>query len=133
MAERYPILVLGGYGVFGSRICRRLARDPGIRLIIAGRSAANAESMANAICTEIPEAEALGIAVDMNEGLVDALKNHKPKLVIQTVGPFQGQGYNVVERCIDHGVHYLDLADDRAFVANFDQFDAAEKSARSLR
>ena len=62
MPERFPILVLGGYGVFGSRICRRLARDPGIRLIIAGRSAARAESMASAVCAETPDAEAIGIA-----------------------------------------------------------------------
>ena len=34
------ILVLGGYGLFGSRISRTLAGDAGLTVIIAGRSGA---------------------------------------------------------------------------------------------
>ena len=33
---------------------------------------------------------------------------------------FQGQDYGVAECCIRHGVHYLDLADDAAFVHGID-------------
>ncbi|MDD9915985.1 MAG: saccharopine dehydrogenase NADP-binding domain-containing protein [Rhodospirillaceae bacterium] len=132
MPERFPILVLGGYGVFGSRICRRLARDPGIRLIIAGRSAARAESMADAVYAETPDAEAMGIAIDMNENLGAVLDAQRPKLLIHTVGPYQGQHYRVVEQCIERGIHYLDLADDRTFVAKFDRLNAAAKKQKTL-
>jgi hypothetical protein len=37
--------------------------------------------------------------------------------VIHTSGPFQDQGYDVAQACIAQGVHYLDLADGRKFVA----------------
>ena len=33
----HGILVLGGYGFFGKRICAALAKDPAIALYIAGR------------------------------------------------------------------------------------------------
>jgi hypothetical protein len=37
--------------------------------------------------------------------------------VIHTAGPFQGQSYSVAVACIGAGVHCIDLADGRAFVA----------------
>ena len=40
------IMVLGGYGNFGARICRALAGDPTIRLLVTGRSASKAQRMA---------------------------------------------------------------------------------------
>ena len=43
------ILVLGGYGLFGSRISRTLAGDAGLTVIIAGRSGARAQQLAAAI------------------------------------------------------------------------------------
>lgn len=132
MSDRYPILVLGGYGVFGSRICRRLAVDPAIRLIIAGRSGGKAEALAAAIGSETPGADATGVALDMEDDLADALRRHKPKLLIHTVGPFQSQDYRVAETCIDLGIHYLDLADDRAFVTGFAVHDAAARKRKTL-
>ena len=40
------ILVIGGYGNFGSFISRRLAREPDVTLIIAGRSGDKAKALA---------------------------------------------------------------------------------------
>jgi saccharopine dehydrogenase-like NADP-dependent oxidoreductase len=34
------VVVLGGYGNFGARICRALAGDAGIELVVAGRDEA---------------------------------------------------------------------------------------------
>ena len=42
-------------------------------------------------------------------------------VVVHVAGPFQGQDYAVAELCIRHGVHYLDLADDSAFVRGIDR------------
>ncbi len=127
MAERYPIMVLGGYGVFGERICRRLAKDPAIRLIIAGRSSSTAMTLAAMIRAETPNARVSGIAIKVPDNLGAALTAHKPKLVIHCCGPFQGQGYEVPAICIDRAVHYMDLADDRTFVAKFDGLDDAAR------
>jgi len=40
--------------------------------------------------------------------------------------------YAIAEICIAQGVHYVDLADARAFVAGFDRLDAAAKAAGIL-
>jgi hypothetical protein len=127
-ATRYPILVLGGYGVFGAKICRRLAKDPAIRIIIAGRSLEKAEALVSAIRSETPGAEVEARAVILPEGLAAALGDLGPQLVIHNAGPFQGQDYAVPKACIEGGVDYLDLADDREFVAGFDVLDAAARS-----
>jgi nucleoside-diphosphate-sugar epimerase len=40
------ILILGGYGMFGGRLARLLADEPGLALIIAGRSLDKARAFA---------------------------------------------------------------------------------------
>jgi hypothetical protein len=53
-------------------------------------------------------------------------------MVVHTSGPFQGQDYRVPAACIEAGVHYVDLADSRAFVAGIDALDAAARQAGVL-
>jgi hypothetical protein len=127
-AARYPILVLGGYGVFGAKICRRLAKDPAIRLIVAGRSLAKAQALVSAIRTATPDAEVEAKVVVLPLGLAAALRELRPRLVIHNAGPFQAQDYAVPMACIEAGVDYLDLADDRQFVAGFEVLDAAARA-----
>ena len=43
------ILVLGGYGNFGARICRALAGDAGIELLVAGRDERRATAFAESL------------------------------------------------------------------------------------
>ena len=57
MRPPFAILVLGGTGVFGSRICRRLARDPSLRVFVGGRSRAKAERLARQIRQATPSAD----------------------------------------------------------------------------
>lgn len=105
------ILILGGYGTFGSHIARKLSQEKDLFVIIAGRREEKA----------MAEAQKLGVAwqvADINGDLGAALKAASPDIVIHTCGPFQGQSYHVAESCIAQGCHYIDLADGRAFVAN---------------
>ena len=46
MANKLKVLVLGGYGTFGSRVVRLLADEPDLHLIIAGRSYGKARGFA---------------------------------------------------------------------------------------
>ena len=130
--DRFTVLVLGGTGVFGSRISRRLAADRVIRVLVAGRSAAAAEDLAAELRREMPAAEAAGLAVTVPHGLGAALAGNGVDLVVNCVGPFQGQGYDVPETCIRHRVHYIDIADGREFVCNFPRLDAAARAAGVL-
>jgi short subunit dehydrogenase-like uncharacterized protein len=116
------ILILGGYGNFGSYIARRLATDPNIALMIAGRSMAKAAALAGAIGAEAYE-------IDIGGDLAAALAAAAPDVVIHTVGPFQGQSYRVAEACIAAGAHYLDLADARGFVTGIGTLDERARAA----
>lgn len=121
------VLILGGYGNFGSFIARMLARDDAIQLIIAGRSIEKAEAFALTLQAKHPP---LAARVDIEHGLAESLAELTPDIVIHTSGPYQGQDYHVAKACIQQGCHYIDLADAREFVANIGALDtqAKEKS-----
>jgi saccharopine dehydrogenase-like protein len=119
--------VLGGAGIFGSRICRRLARHHGVRIIAAGRSRGALAALGAELGWRIET-----LAIDAPRQLADGLTSTGAQLVIHTAGPFQGQDYAVAELCIEHGVHYIDIADGRDFVAGFARLDAAARSAGVL-
>lgn len=118
------VLVLGGYGNFGGYVCRELAADTRVQLIVAGRSRAKAEAFAE----ELAAANAAeAAAVDIGDPA--AMAACRPNLVIHTVGPFQTQDYRVVEAAIACGAHYCDLADARAFVAGIGALGALAREA----
>ncbi len=108
-------LVLGGYGNFGARICRALAADPGIVLLVAGRDAQRAAAFASSI-----GGNARGVRIDAQApGFADTLRELGVELVIHTAGPFQRQDYRVPQAVAQAGAHYIDLADGRRFVCDF--------------
>src|SRR5215831_9105939 len=115
------VLIIGGYGNFGSYIARRLAGDGEIRLLIGGRSVAKARTF---IASIRPVHPAEAHAIDINGGLPEALARIAPDIVIHTSGPFQTQDHRVARACIAHRCHYLDLADARDFVATIASLDA---------
>lgn len=123
------VVVLGGYGNFGKRICEHLCKLPDVEIIIAGRNLSSANALAghlNAIATTRP----LGARLDIfSPTFADGLRHLAPFLVIHTGGPFQGQDYRVPLACTDVGAHYIDLADDRQFVCNITTLHNVARSA----
>jgi hypothetical protein len=121
------VLILGGYGTFGGRLARLLADEARLTLIIAGRSAAQAE----AFCAAAPATATMVPAEFDREGDVEAqLAAHAPDIVVDASGPFQAYGdpYRVVRAAIARGINYLDLADGSDFVKGVVQFDEAARS-----
>ncbi len=114
------VLVLGGYGHFGARICRELARDGEFEVVVAGRNLARAEELASDLKARFSTGDIRAARMDhAGEGFLDELRSIDPALVIHTAGPFQGQDYRVAEACVATGCHYIDLADSRRFVCDF--------------
>lgn len=101
------VVVLGGTGHFGGRICRRLSQCSDIDLIAPGHADLDMRS---------PE-------------FCASLRNLRPDVLIHTAGPFQHQDYAVARACIESGCHYVDLADGRDFVLGFSALDAEAKAA----
>lgn len=118
------VLIIGGYGNFGSFIASRLAREDNIQLIIAGRDEEKARNYAAKLQAKNKPESA---RIDINNGLSASLDAIKPNVVIHTSGPYQGQSYHVAEACINQGCHYIDLADARSFVAGITQLDKQAK------
>lgn len=122
------VLILGGYGVFGGRLVE-LLRDVGdLTIVICGRS----QERAQAFCAAYRGAARVEpLSLDRSD-ISEALRAHKPDLVVDASGPFQDYGadpYGVIEACIAAGVDYLDFADGADFVFGVPQFDDQAKAA----
>ena len=118
------VVVLGGFGNFGARICRDLAGQPRIEIISAGRNAPANHSEASIRTARLDLASG---------GFPSALRSFYPDLVVHCAGPFQGQDYRVANAALAAGAHYIDLADGRDFVAAFaGRLDAAAQAAGRL-
>lgn len=123
------VLVIGGYGNFGSYISQSLAKEPDIQVIVAGRSAEKAQRCCQQLQAVNPP---IALQMDIREPLDPVLATHQPQVVIHTSGPFQGQGYQVAAACIRQGCHYIDLADGRDFVCGISRLQDAAVAAKVL-
>ena len=124
------VLVIGGYGNFGSYIARSLAPDPQVRLLIGGRTGPKAQAFAAELNGSNPAEGhvAEGHVIDIDGDLAAAFDRISPDIVIHTTGPFQRQDHRVARACIAQGCHYLDLADARDFVVSIGELDAAARA-----
>jgi len=116
------VLVLGGYGVFGSRICELLCKD-GHSVIIAGRNLHKAQVLANKLGTS-------AISIDRNADLTK-IAELQTTTVIDASGPYNAYGnnpYRLVQYCLGHGVNYIDLSDSADFTKGILQFDGFAKA-----
>ncbi len=115
--------MIGGSGVFGSRLVRLLVRD-GHEVVVAARSAAAAQNLAEAV-------GATSMTFDRN-GDLDTLWRVQPDVVVDAAGPFHAYGadrYRLPRACVARSVHYLDLADDLAFCAGISALDQMAQAA----
>lgn len=124
--DSHRVLILGGYGFFGRIIAEKLARAPGIELLLAGRDGSQATALAYQLGLRAENARTLD-ATDPRLG--SQLRKLGVQTLIHTAGPFQGQQYHVARACIEARANYLDLADGRAFVSGIGALDAAARAA----
>lgn len=116
----HTVLVLGGYGFFGHRICASLAGDPSIRLLVGGRHGNRALETVQRLGLGTEQA----LAIDASHSdFGRLLQESGAEILIHTAGPFQQQDYRVARAAIEAGCHYIDLADGRQFVAGITDLD----------
>jgi hypothetical protein len=125
------VLVLGGYGLFGKRVCSLLLRHTGCDVLVAGRN----ERSAADFCTSLKDSHrASAIAIDTESSdLLARLQyckaQHGVRILIHCAGPFQNQDYTVAKAAIAAGLHYIDLADGREFVRGITTLDASARGS----
>jgi saccharopine dehydrogenase-like NADP-dependent oxidoreductase len=128
----FRVVVLGGYGNFGARIARTLARDPAMAVTVVGREPARAVDTATAIALECGN-RVDAAAFDVSARDIGArLRTLEPNLVIHTCGPFQSRDHGVARAALSVGAHYVDLADARKFVCGIRAIDDAARSRELL-
>ena len=120
------VLIVGGYGTFGGRIVELLENEPRLVLYIAGRSL----ERARAYCETRHKAKARLVPTifDRDGDLPAHLVALRPRYSRRCQWAFSdlwAGSYRVIEACIAHGIHYLDLADGSDFVEGVHAFDPA--------
>ena len=103
------VLVYGGNGFFGRILVDELLRRTTAQIEIASRHARKPkhpgfESRLRCFESDLRDQESVQRAVSGTD------------LVIVAAGPFQGMPLTVLNACIDEGISYIDVADDRDFV-----------------
>jgi hypothetical protein len=115
------IVVIGGYGTFGSLISEQLHNIT--NLAIAGRNSAAGEKFASSIGAGFILCDARD-----KRSLQKAISS--ASIVINTLGPFVPNDYFIPQTCIEENCHYMDLADNREYVKGFKQLDHLAKENR---
>ena len=118
------VLVVGGTGAFGARLVGGLYNTMDLDIVIAGRDLDRAAAAAAALG---PRVRALRL--DAATVTAEELRVSGAFVVADAAGPFQGASYRLARAAIAAGLHYVDLADGRDFVAGFGMLDDAAKAA----
>ena len=118
MASRRLILIVGGYGAFGSRAAERLAREADLEIVVAGRSRQRAEAAVGRLAGHAM-ARVGAAAIDATRPDPAVLSAIAPQVIVNASGPFQGQDLALARAAAEVGAHYVDLADAASFVLAF--------------
>ena len=115
------VLVIGGTGMFGSRLCELLARD-GHDVTIGSRRKPDP--------MQTPElAKFTHVEFDRN-GPLSSFDDYD--VIADAAGPFHAYGddpYRIAKAAIEAGSHYFDLCDNAAFCQGINVLDGAAKTA----
>lgn len=104
------VVVYGGSGFFGRLVVEDLLRHSKAKIVIASRNPrplrwGSFESRVRYVISDIEDRESVKRTLS------------GARVAVGCIGPFQGQSTNVLRACAETKVHYIDVADDRDFVA----------------
>ncbi|MEB3283567.1 MAG: saccharopine dehydrogenase NADP-binding domain-containing protein [Lyngbya sp.] len=102
------ILILGGRGRVGSRVAEDLINfTPEVEILVTGRKASPTLPLLD------PRIQFLEL--ELAEEILLKSTIESVDLVIHCAGPFQYRDATVLKLCIDAGVNYIDVSDNRSF------------------
>ncbi len=104
------VLILGGRGRIGRQVAQDLVANTQAKITVTGRQTV---PQAAVLLAEQPQVQYLALDLADQEGLRKAIASHN--LVIHCAGPFPYREATVLKTCIEQGVNYLDVSDNRSF------------------
>lgn len=110
--DSFEVILYGATGFTGRQLAARFAAQapPGLRWAIAGRSAAKLEALAASVSPT-----GIIVADSREPASVDAMVR-RGRVVATTAGPYLRYGTPVVDACVEHGVHYVDITGETPWV-----------------
>jgi saccharopine dehydrogenase-like NADP-dependent oxidoreductase len=126
---RKRVLVVGGTGRFGGHLVRGLVATTEFQVVIGGRDRAKSEAFALELQRRYSGRDVEAATINRERVDADTLRSLGLFAVVDAAGPFQGNSYDLPRAAIAAGVHYVDLADARDFVAGFIALDEAANRA----
>jgi len=127
MAQEFDIVVHGATGFTGRLVIEHLlARAPtGLRWAMGGRSLAKLAAVREAVGAP---ADTPLVVTDSSDPASLAALVARTRLVLTTVGPYQLYGSALVQACAEHGVDYVDLCGEPAWMRQM--IDAHQAAAQ---
>lgn len=122
------VLVIGGTGAFGARLCDLLARD-GVDVTVAGRGPARRVVRHVGAQNSDGPVDFPYVTLD-RDGPLSALDAYD--VIVDAAGPFHAYGddpYRVARAAIAAGAHYFDLSDNADFCQGISVLNADAKAA----
>ncbi len=113
MSRAFDVVLYGATGFTGRQAAATFSERVGDRLrwAVAGRNAAKLEALAEGL-TGAP-----GIVVaDALDPSALATLAASTRVVLSTAGPFARFGDGMVEACVEHGTHYVDITGETPWV-----------------
>lgn len=106
--NKKTILVLGGYGSTGRPLCAFLLRESDVKVVVAGRTLAKAESLATELKERFGGERATAVAVDAasQASLVAAFTGVDMVVVASSTVQYTE---NLAQACLVTGIDYLDV------------------------
>lgn len=123
------VLVVGGTGVFGERLVAGLLGTTGFDVLVAGRGEARLAALVARRNAPGSRARVAVLVLDARSVTAATLRATGAFAVVDAAGPYQGDDYRLARAAIEAGLHIIDLADARDFVAGFAALDPAAKAA----
>ncbi len=125
MAPR--VILVGGTGAFGERLLRALLAHSDFAVTVAVRDVARAAALLDDLRAGPPRVQV--VRFDRAGADAAVLRALGGFVLVDAAGPFQGGDLRLARAAIAAGLHYVDLADARDFVAAFPALDAAARAA----
>ncbi|WP_162651190.1 saccharopine dehydrogenase NADP-binding domain-containing protein [Lentilitoribacter sp. Alg239-R112] len=118
MDSKPKILIIGGTGIFGTRLVQHLAVSlkADVCLFITSRSEAKAQKVADSIQASI---DIKGVGFDRKTNLKAMFADIQPDITVDCSGPFQDADYETALAALASGSHFIDLADAKTYIEHF--------------